>query len=328
MGNCIKPSSSAAMASTTATAVTVTGQADIKPVKPRSSCDERTIETSSYATISPPASPIKPDPLGVKQDETDIVASHNVSQPKIEENQSSMEQQREEGQNRLRELVITGANCGQIDWKSIISLAEDLHRREQQLLRSYNEPRWGNKSTKMSSGGRSRQNISRRQAFFEKRRRRREVSRRRKLESVGSFSVNLLDERRRQEESPPIQGCETDISSPFPEIENAIDDSEELDVFEDDDLPLHYGTSCSMSPCRTLYQRPGTPSPFTKPSPAGVVVEMEGSFMAATSLFGPAKEKDECSSNSSSDSSTSSGAFQGENWDLMTIDENATVSDW
>lgn len=163
MGNCIKHSSSAAAA-----------QSNVKPSEPAHySCDERTIESSSNATISPPGSPVKPDtPTGTKQgeeDEPESAASQqqHESPPKIEENSKTTEEQREEGQERLRELVISGANAGDIDWKSIIALAEDLHRKEQQLLRSYNEQRFGKKKlSTSSSGGTSRKNISRRQAFF------------------------------------------------------------------------------------------------------------------------------------------------------------------
>mmetsp|Transcript_7407 Transcript_7407/g.16792 ORF Transcript_7407/g.16792 Transcript_7407/m.16792 type:complete len:316 (+) Transcript_7407:250-1197(+) len=315
MGNCIKHSSSAAAA-----------QSDVKPAEAVNySCDNGTIESSSYTTISPPASPVKPDiPTEVKQGKSGepVSAASQQASPKIEENSQTTEQQREEGQRRLRELVISGANAGDIDWKSIIALAEDLHRKEQQLLRSYNEQRFGKKLS-TSSGGSSRRNISRRQAFFEKRRRRRETSRRRKLESVGSFSVNLLmyeadDERCRQGSSPT---SENDASS----FENTIDDSEEkLDVFEDDDpSPLHHDISCFTLP-RYGAERPGTPSPFMNSSPI-VITDTEGSFMAATSLFDSAE--DECSSNSSSNSSISSTS-QEKNWDLMTIDEDATVIDW
>lgn len=308
MGNCINRSSSAA-----------TAQNFAKPEAVSPACDERTIESSSIATISPPGSPLKQDkPINV-------ASQHTPSPPTSDGNTLDVEQQRKEGQERLSELVITGANAGDIDWKSIIALAEDLHRKEQQLLGSYNIQRFGNKLTESSSGDSSRRNISRRQAFFEKRRRLKEISRRRKLESVGSFSVNLS---MYEEDSR----CRRDLLSSF----NANDESREsdvldpddrVDVFEDDDLsPLYHDKTHSTSPCRGTTEterRPGTPSHFIKPRTTYIDT---GSFMAATSLFDSAKDN-ECSSNSSSDSSAFS-ITQGGNWDLMTIDEEATVTDW
>mmetsp|Transcript_8476 Transcript_8476/g.20737 ORF Transcript_8476/g.20737 Transcript_8476/m.20737 type:complete len:332 (+) Transcript_8476:220-1215(+) len=331
MGNCLKHSSSAAAA-----------QNDTKPAEVlKSSCDERTAdaESTSNTTISPPASPVKPDvyEVEIKQGESiNVVCQPAVSPLKVEvggRSSPTMEQQRDEGQRRLRELVVSGANAGDIDWKAIIALAEDLHRKEQHLLRSYNEQRLGNKLAISSAGCSSenvscRHNISRRQAFFEKRRRRREKSRRRKLESVGSFSVNLsmyqADERCQQEDSPSI--AEYDFLSFSSSGETAIDESEELDVFEDDDpSPLHQDPLCPTLPCqqRRGTERPGTPSPVVKSIPDTAT---EGSFMAATSLFDSAKDYN--SSSSSSSDSSISGASEGESWDLMTIDEDATVTKW
>mmetsp|Transcript_10924 Transcript_10924/g.19928 ORF Transcript_10924/g.19928 Transcript_10924/m.19928 type:complete len:308 (-) Transcript_10924:3164-4087(-) len=307
MGNCINRSSSAATAQNVAKPEAV------------SPCDERTIESSSIATISPPGSPLKQDkPINE-------ASQHTPSPPTSNGNTLDMEQQREEGQERLRELVITGANAGDIDWKSIIALAEDLHRKEQQLLRSHNQQRFGNKLVAPSSGGCSRRNISRRQAFFEKRRRQREISRRRKLESVGSFSVNLS---MYEEDSH----CRRDLHSSFNANDEScesdvLDPDDRVDVFEDDDpSPLYHDISHSTSPFQATTEterRPGTPAPFIKPRTTYVDT---GSFLAATSLFDSAKDN-ECSSNSSSDSSASS-IPQGENWALMTIDEDATVTDW
>ncbi|KAL7536605.1 hypothetical protein ACHAXR_007285 [Thalassiosira sp. AJA248-18] len=319
MGNCINHSPSVAASS----------QKIDKPAESVTSTDERTLESSSYATISPPASPlaVAAGLTGIKQAEP--VTPQHTSLPKSDGNPSVLEQQREEGQRRLRQLVISGANAGDIDWKSIITLAEDLHQKEQQLLRSYNDQRFG------SGGNSTRTNISRRQAFFEKRQKRKEIARRRKLESVGSFSVNLLaydaDERCQQKDnqgSVDASSIENGMSSDF---EVAHVGSDEIDVFEDDDpSPLYHDTPAYPTlPSRVELEagRPGTPSPFLESRTVNMSIATEGSFGAATSLFDSAKDESSSSSSSSSDSSTSSMS-RGEIWDLITIDENTTVADW
>lgn len=306
MGNCMNNSSSAAVAHEGAKPEGVAA----------SSCDERTIETSSSATISPPSSPVKTSAATRRVDPATAPQHDQAST-----DDSSMDRQREEGQRRLRELVVSGANAGDIDWKSIIALAEELHRKEQELLRSY--------SVGKNASDKPRRNISRRQAFFEKRRRRRELLRRRKLESVGSFSVNILNydedsERCRQQELPSNEE-ENDAHPPICNaVEDELDKEEEIDVFEDDDSSSLFEASSRCTPPL----RPDTPSPFLRPKyvHVGITAAMEeGSFMAATSLFNPV-EDDECSS-SSSDSSNASKLVSSNNWDLMTINEES-VSEW
>ena len=310
-------------------------------------CCDGTIESASYATISPPASPIKPggdDAIDEKQNEHDlhVPSQHDSGSPnndidmKSSASSSIMEQQREDGQNKLRELVISGANAGDIDWKSIIALAEDLHRKEQQLLKSYKDKRLGGGSADYSNKRSGRKNISRRQAFFEKRRRKRELSRRRKLESVGSFSVNLLkygveDERCIQREEKNPSSCETICENVSASIDNeytAMDDDDlddELHVFEDDNLAMmdHHMLSCESSTrshfqAKCISDRPSTPTPYTNMS----TMEgnnCEGSFMGC--FF--SSNRDDLSDCSSSCSKSQGGA-----WDLMTIAEDTTVANW
>ena len=44
-------------------------------------------------------------------------------------------------------IWITGASSGAIDWKSIISLAEDLHKKEQRLLQKISKENLPNVKT-------------------------------------------------------------------------------------------------------------------------------------------------------------------------------------
>lgn len=317
-----------------------------KPAESVISYDEATHESSSYATASPSRAP-SPSPLAAAAGLTPAAAAmrHEASpnrsallpKPRSLESSLTMDQQREEGQRRLRELVISGANAGEIDWKSIISLAEDLHRKEQDFLRSYNEHHYrsGNKNGRMVDS--PRKNISRRQAFFEKRRRRKEMIRRKKLESVGSFSVNILsydvDERSCQKQH--VECTESMDASPKNEVEEAIE-SDEIDIYEDDDpSPLHHNETSTyprLLPRANNTDRPGTPDPFDKSSAdrvTGMSVSIGGSFMEATSLFNSVREDEELSSSSSSDSDRSISSVPArEDWDLITIDENNTVVDW
>ena len=169
-----------------------------------------------------------------------------------------------------------------------------------------------------------------------------EISRRKKMESVGSFSVNLhMYDHAEQEERCHRQEEEEDASTILSEndiIQSSsseaiiVDDtSDELDVFEDDDpSPLHHDPLGSVSPsCRERRgtNRPSTPMPVLI-GPASIApAATEGSFMAATSLFAPSNNADDdCGRSSSSDSSTSSVSPK-DNWDLMTIDEDA-VTNW
>lgn len=251
----------------------------------------------------------------------------------------SFDHQRIEGQQRLRDLVVTGAEAGEIDWKSIIKLAEDLHKKEQQQLRS--------SSTSASSKGGRRMNISRKQAFFERRRKKKDLARRKKMESVGSFSVNLLmhdaDEYRAMKGHQNSHAGSVDeqqtaasgaVESLFPRDivdepdENDVEGSEsedEIAVFEDDDS---MSMSSSKAAIPTRPTRP-TPATTTMNKPQFIV---EGSFMAATTLFDLPKinDEDEDSSSSSSNSSTASDTFgrSFNNDGLVTIHEDSSVSTW
>jgi len=230
---------------------------------------------------------------------------------------------------------VTGAEAGEIDWKSIIKLAEDLHKKEQQQLRSAS-------SSVLSKGG-NRTNISRNQAFFERRRKKKDLARRKKMESVGSFSVNLLmhdaDEYRaikgHQSSSvsePTDTSCAIECASPTT-VEREPDENElqgsesedEIDVFEDDDTE---SMSSSKAPIPTRHSRPTPTTTMNKPQ-----FIVEGSFMAATTLFDLPKindDEEDSSSSSSSNSSTASDTFgrSFNNDGLVTIHEDSSVSTW
>ena len=193
----------------------------------------------------------------------------------------------------------------------------------------------------------NRKSISRRQAFFDRRRKQREIKRRKKIDNIGSFSVNLLNymekdekscinEKERISSSTTIatvsendilcynQSWENFYSCAYNNFneneseDNKTDDieDEQLDVFEDD-IRMDTNSSTSKRSLRSPYQieRTATPLPIIKPK--------IGSFLAATtttSLF----DSDECSSSSSS--CCSELLEKGNN--LMTIDENTSVADW
>ena len=259
----------------------------------------------------------------------------------------SLDHQRKEGQQRLRDLVVTGAESGDIDWKSIIALAEDLHRKEQLLLRSASST--SSSSPAAARGGTRRMNISRKQAFFERRRKKKDLARRRKMESVGSFSVNLLyyeaDEYQSMKGNSNSDKATTNASASshdatFISNDLACDEKknellersgseDELHVFEDDNSDVS-----SLSSNKTLTRaaiRHPVPTSSSTNKPQFIV---EGSFMAATSLFNLPKidddDEEECSSSSSSNSSTASETF-GRSYDddgLVTIQEDCSVSTW
>mmetsp|Transcript_37815 Transcript_37815/g.79728 ORF Transcript_37815/g.79728 Transcript_37815/m.79728 type:complete len:328 (+) Transcript_37815:346-1329(+) len=327
MGNCINRSSSSTATSTQNQNYTKHDGDGGTP------CDDRTV-SSSNATSSPPASPLAKINVVAENNRHPNLPSPQTSPSSLSistgANTSAMEQQREEGQKRLRELVVSGAEAGNIDWSAVIALAEELHNKEQQLLRFGN-----NLPSSSSSGGGSspKRNISRKQAFFEKRRRKREVTRRRKLESVGSFSVNLYlyednNGQNRRDEKPddlhtPTKINENDESQESSLIDDDDDpDDDRVDIFEDDDpSPFDHDTSDAMPAMRAATEtetRPGTPFPF-KPKP---IYLDTGSFLAATSLLGSGHDDESLGS----DSSTSTS--QGKTWDLITIDEEATVTNW
>ncbi len=258
----------------------------------------------------------------------------------------SLDHQRKEGQQRLRDLVVTGAESGDIDWKSIIALAEDLHRKEQLLLRSASSTSSSSPAAAAAIGGR-RMNISRKQAFFERRRKKKDLARRRKMESVGSFSVNLLyyeaDEYQSMKGNSNSDKATTNASTSSHDAKFISNDlagdeernellersgsEDELDIFEEDDTSLSSNQTLTRAAIR--HPVPTTPSSTNKPQ-----FIVEGSFMAATSLFNLPKidddDEEECSSSSSSNSSTASETF-GRSYDddgLITIQEDCSVSTW
>lgn len=49
---------------------------------------------------------------------------------------SDVEIHRKEGQKQLKDLVVAGTMAGTIDWEHIIALAADLHRKEQDIIKS------------------------------------------------------------------------------------------------------------------------------------------------------------------------------------------------
>lgn len=277
--------------------------------------------STNDTTISPPPSPIKQEE---QPSLSQMIQQNDLHVPSPPLNTASiLEQHKANGQNRLRELVTTSTIDEDIDWKAIISLADDLHRKEQQLLRSsYNKDKRFNSTTgngcksRFSSNSRSGTHISRRQSFFEKRRRRRELERRRKMESVGSFSVNLLaydavDEMRIRKESDQIYT--TDDRSGKNIIVDDRDD--ELCISEDsDDVHIQKNDEIK-SIC-----------PGCRPSKPFNDIILVGSFMAATSLFDSIQVVEASSSSDEDNNSTTScSRLQRKNWDLMTIDENATL---
>ena len=188
------------------------------------------------------------------------------------------------------------------------------------------------------AGKGERGNVSRKQAFFEKRRKQKERIRRRKLESVGSFSVNLLlyrgDERLGSEglNCTSISVEEKKPARSDVEVTEKVENDEE----ERDSISPLCEESCifisppSHSECKQQRPITHTSAPIIKPCTPRIAVE--GSFLAACSssdsLTLLKDYYDDCSSNSSS-SSTSNMTF-GRSWDdgLITIDENASVKMW
>lgn len=248
----------------------------------------------------------------------------------------TIEHQREEGQQMLRELVIGGAESGVIDWKRIISLAEDLHRKEQKMLRSFQTSRGTTVSGDYASVGR--RNVSRKQAFFERRSKQREHARRKRLESVGSFSVNLL--LYGTDECSNYRGENLGVisdSAHNDEDTNSI----EIDVYEDEEnesvvsshsnRPLPTSLLASKSHTQPTESQPTSESPNI----------IQGSFLAATSLYSPPQfdeenDSSECSNSVSSGSTISFSGIEMEkpqsSWDdddgLITIHEDASVNLW
>lgn len=79
----------------------------------------------------------------------------------------TMEQEREEGQALLRSMVLSSS---EVDWAAVIAKANELHTKEEAWLRKRN----------------------RRQRRVFRRLQKRALTKRRKYDSSGSFSVNML----------------------------------------------------------------------------------------------------------------------------------------
>ena len=308
--------------------------------------DAPTIESSSITDHSTlpvnnalPCSPGKQQhvDVGIPSEEISPL-KHDDSSCSLDNSTDTIEQQREEGQQKLRELVISGATTGAIDWKSIISLAEDLHRREQRLLSSYKT----HNSRAVSTGCNEytsigRLNISRKQAFFELRSRRRENVRRQKLESIGSFSVNLL--LYDADECTNYCGENRDSKSPSCDNENTNnDDTNQIDIYEDEDAVASIQSLSKTQQDQIDLQKNVPPGDIERRNAEQTIVE--GSFLAATSLYTPSHlEDDESSESSHSECSSSTISFGGiemekiqSSWDeddgLITIHEDASVNLW
>eukprot|EP00977_Amphora_coffeiformis_P017637 scaffold5833_cov165-Amphora_coffeaeformis.AAC.11 len=90
-----------------------------------------------------------------------------------EEFLSRLEQERREGRALLREMVVKSDD---LDWEKVIKKAEELHRgQEKKLMKK--ERRWRQRET------------------------RKVLDQRRKVDAVGSFSVNLLTMKVSEEDS-------------------------------------------------------------------------------------------------------------------------------
>eukprot|EP00540_Astrosyne_radiata_P011432 CAMPEP_0116854202 /NCGR_PEP_ID=MMETSP0418-20121206/18435_1 /TAXON_ID=1158023 /ORGANISM="Astrosyne radiata, Strain 13vi08-1A" /LENGTH=214 /DNA_ID=CAMNT_0004486885 /DNA_START=94 /DNA_END=738 /DNA_ORIENTATION=+ len=98
----------------------------------------------------------------------DAVVLSSTSQ----QQQQQMEKERKEGQELLRTMVTCPTD--QIDWEAVIAKANELHQREQEHLRR-------------STGRRARRIWIRSQ--------RRALARRKRYDTIGSFSVNMLTYR-------------------------------------------------------------------------------------------------------------------------------------
>lgn len=270
----------------------------------------------------------------------------------FEDIDTSIEQQRQQGQRLLRELVSSGAETGDVDWISIIALAAEYHRKEQRLLRSYNKRhgRIGGRRERMI-GSANMTNRSRQQAFFEKRRKKKEIVRRKKLESVGSFSVNLLlydgvNTNKHDDEAVHVDYSQADNCEP---IRDTNKDQLRVEIDEGGECSTRV-EACPITSNRLqndhdevssnpqlLCDHPrDTDDDFThqwrdanSTAASNIpIFAVEGSFLAACSSEN-LREHDDTSSNSSSSSTTSNITF-GRSWndELITIDEEASIKMW
>ena len=298
--------------------------------------DAPTIESSSLTDqiLTPAALPCSPTKQHINVNSPPDISplkdsdSSSCSSCSSYSSDDTIVHQREEGQQKLRELVINGASTGTIDWKSIISLAEDLHRKEQRLLNSYkfhHSKPIACGSNDYTTIGR-RRNISRKQAFFELRSKRRENARRKKLESVGSFSVNLL-----------LYGADecTNYCGESNRDEPLEEDPNQVDIYEDEESGSVSSLPKSVSDQHDQHASNGIESTSHTVEPSII----EGSFLAATSMYSSEFDEEDSSQSSNSESSDSTLSFSGfemekiqSSWDeddgLITIHEDASVSLW
>jgi hypothetical protein len=111
---------------------------------------------------------------------------------KIKENALRMEQERKEGQALLRSMALGSNN--KVDWQAIIKKAEELHHREQEWLQQ--------------------QDSRQRRHFVQAQRR--ALQKRRKYDSIGNFSINMLTYRMeavKKEESKPHESVTSSVGS-------------------------------------------------------------------------------------------------------------------
>lgn len=101
-----------------------------------------------------------------------------------------LEQEREEGQALLRSMVVSSS---EVDWAAVIAKANELHKKEQSLL----------------------QKKSKRERKLLERLQKRALNRRRRQDTIGSFSVNMLTFRGPEEgkSSTSVSGTSHDDHS-------------------------------------------------------------------------------------------------------------------
>ena len=98
-----------------------------------------------------------------------------------------IEQEREEGQALLRRMVVSSE---EVDWAAVIQKANELHRKEQVYLQSKNK----------------------RQRKLLEKLQRRALSKRKRHDSIGSFSVNMLTFRKTAMDTTKTSGSISNTS--------------------------------------------------------------------------------------------------------------------
>ena len=122
---------------------------------------------------------------------------------------ATMEHERKEGQALLKSMA-TGSK-DTIDWQAIIAKAHELHQREQEWLR---------------------QEDSRERRLFVQRQRR-ALQKRRKYDSIGNFSINLLTYRTEKENSKATNSVNSSTGS------TNEDQEEEVSSLESRGAPMY-----------------------------------------------------------------------------------------